>query len=376
MRDSNSDFKALHMGYVADDVVSVPTGEMIKILTQSFKAFVRQGNIASHPAVFLRGQPGVGKSQGIRRLAARLRGETGKDVRITDIRLLMFNPIDLRGIPVADISTRTAIWLKPAILDLDPSPEIINIFFLDELTAAPQSLQAAAYQIALDRRIGEHMLPLNTFVIAAGNRLEDHAVTYVMPSALKNRMIQFDVIVNAEDWLSWASETGIHPDLIRVVERNPDLLTTTDFNREKSIIVTPRSWEIASDLLKALGGTVADHQTMMAAVFGKSLLNFILTSGTDSTPLVDIIIAGGDVEIPQTLSESMRILQKLELRIDQFLFSQEQTVNVLRYLLRIPPDQGLGLFRLIIRHDIQSYSVRSLPEYQAFIERMRQNGKD
>jgi hypothetical protein len=87
--------------------------------------------------------------------------------------LLLFNPIDLRGIPTANEDKTLAIWLKPKIFQMDPSDEVINILFLDEISAAPQSVQAAAYQITLDRVVGEHKLPENCIVIAAGNRTTD-----------------------------------------------------------------------------------------------------------------------------------------------------------------------------------------------------------
>ncbi len=39
------------------------------------------------------GHPGVGKSQGVREIAAEIEKQTGRDVRITDVRLLLFNPL-------------------------------------------------------------------------------------------------------------------------------------------------------------------------------------------------------------------------------------------------------------------------------------------
>ena len=71
----------------------------------------------------------------------------------------MFNPIDLRGIPTANADKTLAVWLKPQIFQMDPSEGIVNILFLDEISAAPQSVQAAAYQMTLDRVVGEHRLP-------------------------------------------------------------------------------------------------------------------------------------------------------------------------------------------------------------------------
>lgn len=113
------------------------------------------------------GSAGVGKSQAVRQIGKEIESQTGKKVHITDVRLLLFNPIDLRGIPTSNADKTLAVWLKPQIFQMDESDSVINILFLDEISAAPQSVQAAAYQITLDRVVGEHKLPGNCIVIAA-----------------------------------------------------------------------------------------------------------------------------------------------------------------------------------------------------------------
>ena len=113
------------------------------------------------PAVMLWGAPGVGKSDGIKQLAEKLGKSLNREVAITDVRLLLYNPVDLRGIPTADEKKEFCKWLKPQIFQMDPSDKVLNVLVLEELTAAPQSVQAAAYQITLDRQIGEHRLPDN-----------------------------------------------------------------------------------------------------------------------------------------------------------------------------------------------------------------------
>lgn len=152
------------------------------------------------PTPFYWGSPGVGKSESVYQLADELAEVTGKSVDVTDVRLLLFSPVDLRGVPVADAERKFTNWLKPKIFDMREGDDLINILFLDELSAAPQSVQAAAYQICLDRRVGEHSLPENCIVIAAGNRTTDHSVSYKMPKALANRLIHFNIISDFRAW--------------------------------------------------------------------------------------------------------------------------------------------------------------------------------
>ena len=129
----------------------------IKNLSMMYANVINGGiSLRLMPSVMLWGQPGVGKSQAIRELALELKSLTKKEVYITDVRLLLFNPVDLRGIPTVNNDRTLAIWLKPKIFDMKDSSDCINILLLDEISAAPQSVQAAAYQITLDRKVGEH----------------------------------------------------------------------------------------------------------------------------------------------------------------------------------------------------------------------------
>ena len=159
------------------NIPAVSVSTMVSELGELYVSAINSGMaLKAIPSVFLWGAPGVGKSDGVRQMADRISAGTGKTVKVIDIRLLLFSPIDLRGVPMADESREFTRWLRPKLFDLDSSEDTINILFLDELSAAPQSIQAAAYQITLDRTVGEHKLPDNTIVMAAGNRTTDRSV--------------------------------------------------------------------------------------------------------------------------------------------------------------------------------------------------------
>jgi MoxR-like ATPase len=126
------------------------------------------------------GPPGIGKSE----LIAEIGEETGRPV--IDMRLLLLEPTDIKGIPYFDPETKTMKWAQPS--DLPTETYLSNaILFLDEINAAPPSVQAAAYQLILNRRVGEYHLPKGVSIICAGNRDSDKGVTYRMPSPLANR---------------------------------------------------------------------------------------------------------------------------------------------------------------------------------------------
>ena len=68
----------------------------IKHLSNIYCEIVKKGiSPKVLPSVMLWGPPGVGKSQAIRQIAKDIKKNTGKETKITDVRLLLFNPIDI-----------------------------------------------------------------------------------------------------------------------------------------------------------------------------------------------------------------------------------------------------------------------------------------
>ena len=118
--------------------------------------------IDSKIPVFVWGNPGVGKSSIIKQIA------NDKNMEFIDLRLSLLDPTDLRGIPFFDSANKSAIWAKPEFLP-NSNSQAFGILFLDEINSAPPTVQAAAYQLILDRKIGEYTLPMNYAIVAAGN---------------------------------------------------------------------------------------------------------------------------------------------------------------------------------------------------------------
>ncbi len=204
---------------------------------------------------FLWGAPGVGKSQVVAQVAARRRLE------LIDVRAVLLDPVDLRGIPRIDASG-AAVWCQPAFLPRKGQ----GILFLDELNTAPPLVQAACYQLILDRRLGEYTLPAGWTVIAAGNRESDRAVTHRMPSALANRMVHLDFEPDLDDWLQWAADAGIEPRLRAFLRFRPKLLHDFDPKRSEKAFPSPRSWEFVSRILTAGAGRQTLHALLKGAV--------------------------------------------------------------------------------------------------------------
>lgn len=189
---------------------------------------------------FLWGAPGIGKSAIVRAVAE------AKGLQLIDLRAVLLDPVDLRGIPHVNGDGRTH-WCIPEFLPRQGS----GILFVDELNAAPQLVQAAFYQLIHDRRLGEYAMPDSWYTLAAGNRETDRAVTSRMPSALANRFVHIDVEADLDDWTAWALTAGMPVELIAFLRFRPNLLHAFDPARNEKAFPTPRSWEFTGRIMQA-----------------------------------------------------------------------------------------------------------------------------
>ena len=248
-----------------------------------------------HTPVMLWGPPGVGKSDMIRQAAER------HQVEVIDIRLSQMEPSDLRGIPFRNEDS--VEWAIPAILPDTGRHGARGILFLDEITSAPPSVSAAAYQLILDRRLGEYQVPEGWAIFAAGNRQGDRGVTYTMPAPLANRFSHFDVEAHLDDWVAWAYQHGIDERVIAFLRFRPELLFDFDPAHNPMAFPSPRSWEFAHRSLQKFGDNPELLQGALQACVGPAagieLTAFV--NSLDKMPDLDDIITGREVPVPDEI---------------------------------------------------------------------------
>jgi len=210
--------------------------------------------------VFLWGPPGIGKSELVEEMTNDLNGY------MIDLRLSQMEPTDLRGIPFYNKEINKMDWAAP--IDL-PTEELASqypviVLFLDECNSGAPSVMAAAYQLVLNRRIGNYRLPDNVVIVAAGNRESDKGVTYRMPMPLSNRFVHFEMKVDYESWLDWAVDKKIHKDVVGYISFAKQDLYDFDSKSSSRAFATPRSWTFVSELLE----DDPDEKTMTNLVSG------------------------------------------------------------------------------------------------------------
>ena len=358
------------------NIATLSVGRAMALLREAFVKIIAN-NLPMNllPTVMLWGAPGVGKSQGVRQLARGIEAETGKSVHVTDARLLLFNPIDLRGIPTSNDDKTLAVWLKPKIFDMDGSSDVINILFLDEISAAPPSVQAAAYQITLDRTVGEHRLPDNCIVIAAGNRVTDKSVAYKMPKALANRLCHFEIECDFKSWKEWAIQNGINEKIIGFLAFRPDYLMMFDAASSDLAFPTPRSWEMAGNILNVVSDDADKIHSLIAGCVGiGAAVEFRAWCAVYSNlPDIKDIFDGKYAQVPQQTDIVYAVISGMVSYAAKHTNELDRIANSIRYAQKLPPDFATVLLKdyMVLQPDYRN-KLMMIPEFQAW---MSQNGR-
>jgi hypothetical protein len=292
---------------------------------------------------FLWGAPGIGKSSIVKQIAQ------DRGVGFIDLRLALMDPTDLKGIPFYDKESHTALWAPPAFLPRDGE----GILFLDELNSAPPSVQASAYQLILDRKVGEYELPEGWAIVAAGNREGDRGVTYRMPSPLANRFVHFEMEVDVEDWRLWAYKKGLDERVISYISYRNEHLFTFDAKSDEKSFATPRSWEYVDKILKSTITKELLLDTLSGAIgreVGVSFLSFAKVM--NSLPDIENILKTGNGEY----SDEVDVLYALSTGVVSAYLkdkNEEKLENILRYTLGLKSE-----FAVMIVQDLQRNGVR------------------
>ncbi len=290
--------------------------------------------------VFIWGAPGIGKSQIVAQVAEL------KGYKLIDIRAVLLDPVDLRGLPhiTAD---KQAAWCAPAFL---PKPDATDkgIVFLDELNAAPPLVQAACYQLVLDRKIGEYTLPSGWTVVAAGNGEKDRAVTHRMPTALANRMVHIEMQTSTEDWILWAQKAHIRKEIIAFLRFRPKLLHDFDPQKSGKAFASPRSWAFVSQMLDAGVDASIEYELLQGTIGMAAATEFtgFLHVWRDLPTVEDITAKPEECNVPSEPATLYALCESLGSKVHMGNISQLTT-----YAHRLPVEFGVLFMRTAVCQD-------------------------
>lgn len=298
--------------------------------------------IDSKIPTFLWGAPGIGKSSIIKQIAK------DADIECIDLRLSLMDPTDLKGIPFYDKEAHQALWAPPSFLPREGK----GILFLDELNSAAPAVQASAYQLILDRKVGEYILPEGWAIVAAGNREGDRGVVYRLPSPLANRFVHIEMEVNVSDWRDWGLKSQIDARILAYIGFKNSALFGFDPLKNERSFATPRSWEAVHKILQSPLPSNLLLEAISGAVGEESAVDFLgFSKIMEYLPDIDAILRGDEVDAPSELSTLYALSNVLVSRILSD-HSEEALSNVLRYTLKLKNE-----FAVLIVQDLQRQGV-------------------
>lgn len=190
------------------------------------------------------GPPGVGKSDLHRQVTKKL------NWGFIDFRVSQHDPVDLSGMPVADLKNGVTRWLSPSVLPQVARDGEKGILLLDEANTAVQLMEAALYSLVLDRFVGDYKLPKGWVPMAAGNRMSDKAAARKLGTAIKNRFAHIEVAPDIESWCAWANKAQLNPMVVGLLRFRPELLHKMPVGDENTF-PTPRAWEKVARIVDA-----------------------------------------------------------------------------------------------------------------------------
>jgi hypothetical protein len=239
-----------------------------------------------------------------------------------------------------------------------------GILFLDEINAAPPTVSAAAYQLILDRRLGEYVIPDGWAIFAAGNRQGDRGVTYAMPAPLANRFTHYEVEANLDDWINWALNTGIDARILGFLRFRPDLLFHYDAAHNPVAFPSPRSWEYAHRALQKFGERPDLLSAVLQACVGQScgveLKAFI--DNLENLPDIDGILDGSVMDVPKGIDLQYGVAAALVRRAKESAGDQKKLSNILKYA-RNYPQREMGVMLVTDLHRAVGQPLFKVPEF-------------
>ena len=234
--------------------------------------------------IMLTGRHGIGKSQILTRYFK------SKGIPVKTLFLgQMSDPGDLLGLPNKDEETGKTVFMPPYWFPVDGQPIVL---FLDEINRARPEILQTVMDLVLNRKLAGRELPEGSRIIAAGNDGEEYQLTDLDP-ALVSRFNIYTFRPTVEDWLLWATRTGLDERILNFIGANPELLDrSADTKEDQGLDKDPdrRAWEKVARLMENIPNPLPVHQKVVAGIIGvQAAAQLFLSFRKDDLSPVDLL---------------------------------------------------------------------------------------
>jgi GTP-binding protein EngB required for normal cell division len=234
--------------------------------------------------IMLAGRHGIGKSQ----ILTRYFKSKGLPVKTLFLGQ-MSDPGDLLGLPNKDEKTGKTVFMPPYWFPVDGQPIVL---FLDEINRARPEILQTVMDLVLNRKLAGRELPEGSRIIAAGNDGEEYQLTDLDP-ALVSRFNIYTFRPTVEDWLLWATRTGLDERILNFIGANPELLDrSADTKEDQGLDKDPdrRAWEKVARLMENIPNPLPVHQKVVAGIIGvQAASQLFLSFRKDDLSPIDLL---------------------------------------------------------------------------------------
>ena len=307
----------------------------------------------------LRGSPGLGKSDIVHGIARE------NNFEVIDMRLSQSDPTDLNGFPKFTGDRAGYAPMDTFPLETDELPEGKNgwVLFLDEFNSAPLSVQAAAYKLVLDRRVGKFKLHDRVFIVCAGNKEDDGAIVNETSTAMQSRLVHMELVVDLPEWLNWAAKNDISPMITSYLQFKPDHIYTFKPNHEDLTYACPRTWAFANKLMKLAPPGSIDFFPLMAGALSEGVgaeFNAYTKVYLELPNMADIMKDPANIRV----SEDPSVLYALTGALSHHA-TKDNIAEMLKFINRMPAEFQVITVRDMVRRDKELWRVPAMVEWVA-----------
>lgn len=303
------------------------------------------------------GSPGIGKSDLVRALAKQF------NLKVIDHRLSTSDPTDMSGLPATQGEKATFL---PFDLFPTQDAEVPDgydgfLLFLDEINSAPQSVQAAAYKLVLDREVGQHRLHDKCACITAGNLQTDGAIVNRLGTAMQSRLVHFEMAADADEWLSWAYSEGVDSRVTAFINYAPEKLHSFDPGHNDKTFPCPRTWHFLSRYLGVVGNLVNNDIHALAGTIGEGTAREFMTFCEIEKDLVtfdQIVKNPTKIDLPTEPSTTYFLCGSLASKVDKKTLDK-----VVQFVERLPIEFQIVCFRDMLKRQKELKKEKALRDW-------------
>jgi len=219
------------------------------------------------------------------------------------------------------------------------------------------------YKLVLDRMVGGHKLHKNVGIVAAGNLETDNAIVQTMSTALQSRMVHMELVVDAKEWVNWASEAQLDHRITSYINFKPNAIYTFKPDHSDHTYACPRTWTFANKVLKENAIGDSDLLPMLAGTISEGVAReFMGFCKIHSTlPSIQEIIKN---PTGLSISDEPSVLYALTGALAQNV-QEESMEHLMKYILRMPLEFQVVCLREILRRNKTMMGHKSLQSWVA-----------